>query len=167
METNRLPLAITVLLAALATAGIAGAQKADPQLLWWNDPVIVEELSLERGQRQKMDQAYEAYRKTVEPLRRTPTTRMPYLDALERGDWATAETELEKWLQADRTPKQAMGELKLAILPMLSGDQRARLLEKYPRLVRRSWSPNPRWGAGRPQRKPGQKKPARGPKGDE
>ncbi len=53
-----------------------------------------------------------------------------------------------------------MIELKLTILPMLDADHRARLLEKYPRLVRRNWRPNPRWGppvrAGeRPRKKPG------------
>ncbi len=151
--------AVTLLLGAMMMAGAADAQQSRRPLLWWNDPLIVDELSLNNDQRQKMDRAYRNFLGAVEPLRRQPTTQKPYLEALEGGDWKAAKSESRKWLEADQTPKRAMIELKLAILPILSEDQRARLLEKYPRLVRRNWRPSPRWGlpvraVERPRKKP-------------
>ena len=113
---------------ATMMAGRADAQQGRRQLLWWNDPLIVDELSLSDAQRQEMDRAYRNFLGAVEPLRRQPTTQKPYLEALEGGDWKAAKSKSRKWLEADQTPKRAMIELKLAILPILSDDQRERLL---------------------------------------
>ena len=150
---------VVLLVGAAMMAGMADAQQNPERLLWWNDPLIVDELSLSHEQRQQMDRAYSDFRQTVEPLRRKPTTQKPYLEALEGGDWQVAKSESGKWLDADQTPKRAMIELKLTILPMLSADQRARLLEKYPRLIRRNWSPNPRWRARAARKAPKQPAP--------
>ncbi len=155
---ERSTVAVTLLVGVMMMPGMADAQQDRKRILWWNDPMIVDELSLSDDQRRKMDRAYRDFQRTVEPLKREPTTQRPYLEALEGGDWKAAKSESGKWLDATLAPKRAMIEMKLAILPLLSADQRARLLEKYPRLIRRNWSPNPRWGAPvQPRRKPGAK----------
>ena len=156
---------VALLVGVTMMAGTADAQQDRKRLLWWNDPLIVDELTLSRAQRRKMDRAYQDFRRTAEPLRRQPTTQKPYLEALETGNWRAAKSESKKWLDAEQTPKRAMIDLKLEILPMLSADQRARLLEKYPRLIRRNWRPNPRWGrpargGERARKEPGSEPPS-------
>ena len=132
-----------------STLGLAGSVAAQAQLpklvLWWNDPVIAEPLGITDEQREKMNQAFSDYEKVAGPARRKSVTRKPYLVALENGNWELAKTEAERWLESDQVPKRAMVELKLAVLPILSADQRSRLVAQYPRLVRRPWNPAPKW----------------------
>lgn len=155
---------IALLVGAATWATAADAKEERSQVLWWNDSVIVGELKLASEQREKMDLAWEEFRKKIEPLQRQPRTQKTYLEALERGEWKTAESEARSWLEADQVPKRAMAELKLAVLPILTPEQRTRLIEAYPRLVRRSWRPNPRWGIPVSERTSSRKKPQPAPK---
>ena len=129
-----------LLLAAILFAGAAGAKPDGLQQMWWNDSRTVDDLGLSKAQRKQMDTAYQRYRTTMEPLRRQAVSQRPYLEALEAGDWKTAKQASSEWLAASQVPVRAMIDLKLAVLPILTAQQRAIALEKHPRLIRRNWN---------------------------
>jgi Spy/CpxP family protein refolding chaperone len=159
------------LLVAVATAGFgalsASAQAADPAdekarqarrpetRLWWNDPAVVEKLSLSNDQRAQMDQLYETYRNERKNASRSSNARVPFLEALEQGDMDQARKKLDSWAEGDRAHAQATGELKIGVIALLSEEQRKALETGYPRLIRQSWVPRASWE--RPPRPAGRK----------
>ena len=145
-----LRVALTISLASTVLAGSASARDARTPTLWWNDPVIVEQITLTDAQRQKMDASWGAYEKKVAPVRDARANQREFVEALEKGDYERARKLLSQWVDADQTPRRAMAELKLDILPQLTADQRSKLLESYPRLIRRNWAPSIVWGPAPP-----------------
>lgn len=135
--------AAATLLGFLA-AGSAHAGAPD-RTLWWNDPVIVEQVGLSEGQRSKMDAAYASYSERASSGRRTRDVKNDFLAALEKGDWKDARTQLDLWTSQESNPQHAMAEMKLEILQLLSADQRNTLMESYPRILRRPWRPVLSW----------------------
>jgi Spy/CpxP family protein refolding chaperone len=133
----------------ILTTGASAQRPLPKRTSWWNDPMIVKKLTLTDGQRQKMNALFVEYDKSG-PRRPNVVTQKPYLEALEKGDWALAQKEIDRWLVSDEQPKRAMAELKVKILPLMSDEQRALLKQHYPRIIRRTWIPAARWGDTRP-----------------
>ena len=159
MKSIWLAIPAAVLIAAIA--GSSGAQapnakgpqapsaKGQGPTLWWNDPMIVDEISLTAQQRQKMDAAYEQFHKRTSEGPRTGDLRNEFFEAVEAGDWKRGRSILETWREQAVVPIQAMGDLKLEVMPLLSAEQREKLMASYPRIVKRQWRPVVRW-AGKP-----------------
>lgn len=141
---NRSAAVFGVLLVAILLAGVANAQQDRVQQMWWNESLIVDDLGLSKAQRKQMDAAYQRYGSKIEVRRRTAVTQGPYLEALEAGDWETAKQASDEWLVALRAPMAEMVALKLAVLPILTAEQRVILVEKHQRVVRGNWNPKRR-----------------------
>jgi len=146
------------LLVAVASAGLgmlaAPAWAEDPPakqgkraetLLWWNDPAVVEKLSLLGDPRAQMDRLFETYRSERKNAARSSNARKPFLEALEQGDMERARSKLDSWAEGERAGVRAGGKLKIEALSLLSEEQRKALASAYPRLIRRSWVPRPSW----------------------
>src|SRR5262245_36285334 len=96
-------------------ARAAAKQAAPPVQLWWNDPHLVESLSLSAEQRKKMDALFEKH-----PIGAPPGApgmaskeRSAYFSALRAGDVEGARKQLAVWAQAaDRELREA-GELRV------------------------------------------------------
>lgn len=153
--------ALCVVLAGVLLAGPTVAKEVTPPVLWWNDPIIVEQVGLTDVQRQKMDAAWDVYQKKIAPIREARASQREFVEALEQGDFERGRKLLAQWVEADQTPRRAMAELKLDVLPLLASEQRVSLVKTYPRLIRRNWAPALVWGAG-PHAAPG---PPRRPDG--
>jgi Spy/CpxP family protein refolding chaperone len=162
------------LLVAVAGAGLGAfsspawaADPADEQAkpakrpetrLWWNDPAIVEKLSLSGEQRAQMDQLFGTYLSERKNAARSSNARKPFLEALEQGDMERARSKLDSWAEGERAGVQAGGKLKIEGLSLLSDEQRKALASAYPRLIRKSWVPRPSWEpAPSPKRPVGKK----------
>jgi hypothetical protein len=137
-------IAAALLLQAGGIAGPANAQKAS-RTLWWNDPVIVEQVGLEAGQRQKMDAAYADFAEKAAGASRTRKIQNAFDASLAAGDWSQARKQLDEWTRQDTNPQHAMAEMKLEILQILSPAQRKKLIDGYPRILRRQWRPALTW----------------------
>ena len=137
---NRSASVFGVLFVVILLAGSVDAQQDDLRQMWWNETLIVDDLSLSKAQRKQMDVAYQSYSKARESMRRKPVTQRPYLEALEEGDWKTAKAASTEWLAATQGPTRVMIDLKLAVLPILTAEQRVIVVEKYPGLIRRNWN---------------------------
>jgi Spy/CpxP family protein refolding chaperone len=163
------------LLVAVATAGLgtlsAPARAEDPPAkhtkraearLWWNDPAVVEKLGLSGEQRGQMDQLFEAYRGERKNAARSSNARDRFLEALEQGDVERAQRELDASAEGERALVQALGELKIGVLSLLSEEQRKTLASAYPRLLPQPWMPRASWEPPpRPKRPAGQKQPSK------
>jgi Spy/CpxP family protein refolding chaperone len=146
------------LLVAVAAAGLgmlsAPARAADPAAepakrpearLWWNDPAVVEKLSLSGEQRAQMDQLFETYLSERKNAARSKNANKRFLEALEQGDGERARKELDSWAEGERAQVRAGGKLKIEVLSLLSEEQRQALASAYPRLIRKNWGPRPSW----------------------
>ena len=163
------------LLLALATTGFgtfsSPARAADPadeqarparraeRHLWWNDPSVVEKLSLSEDQRVQMDGLFETQRNAGKIPASQSDARKAFHQALRQGDVDRARKELASWAERQRAVIQASGEFKIGVLSLLSGEQSKALASAYPRLIEQPWTPRASW-EGRPQqRRPAQKQP--------
>jgi len=163
------------LLLALATTGFgtfsSPARAADPadeqarparraeRHLWWNDPSVVEKLSLSEDQRVQMDGLFEPQQSAGKGLASQRDGRRAFHQALKQGDVDGARTKLASWAEEQGAAIQAMGEFKIGVLSLLSGEQSKALASAYPRLIEQPWTPRASW-VGRPQQKrPAQKQP--------
>jgi len=166
------------LLVAVATAGLGmfsspawAADPADKQAkpakraqqerqLWWNDPAVVEKLSLSGDQRAQMDQLFETYRSAQKSHVKQGNVGNAFQEALLQGDSDRARSELDAMLRKMRAPAEALGELKIGVIALLSEEQRKALESDYPRLIRQTWVPRASWERPpRPAGKKQQKKP--------
>lgn len=125
------------------------------RLVWWNDLRVVEELSLSEEQREKMDAYLEAFRQTAPPDGQE--TFASFMEALGAGEWKEARSELKRLSEQASAPIRARGELKIDVLSVLSDEQREKLAERYPRLIRQRWTAV----GGRP---PAGRRPGPGPR---
>jgi Spy/CpxP family protein refolding chaperone len=141
-------------LAALTPARPAAA-RAEP-VLWWNDPGLVQELSLSDAQRAKMDAAFERYKAVALAAPARAQVVADFEDALAAGDFAAARGKVEPMAQGAGDPMRAAANLKLEAFEALSPEQRKQLLTRIPRLLRQPWAPRPTWAgpAPRPQAAP-------------
>jgi Spy/CpxP family protein refolding chaperone len=103
--------------------------------IWWNNPTIVEELSLAEEQRKKMDGYLDEYRRT-EP---GEDRRLSFNEALHDGNWGKARSELKQLSDQAAASIRARGELKINVLSTLSDAQRKTLVERYRRLINQPW----------------------------
>jgi len=132
-----------------------GRQKA-VEAMWWNDPEIVDHLSLSEDQRKNMDGQYRTYLETGPP-RVDSVARDAFVEALAAGDWNGARARLDDMAEAAVIPLRAHGELKIRLLSQLSKEQHQRFVEKYPQLLKRPWvtrradSRSRRKSAGKPR----------------
>ena len=118
---------------------------------WWNDPKLVEELTLSDAQRKKMDGYIDAHRKQTREASRTTFAALNA--ALGEGDWDTAREVVKQLSEQAATPIRSLGELKISLISTLSDEQRKTLVEKHPRLINqlglrrgRRQQPGPRGG---------------------
>lgn len=152
-RATRAGLVLVLAFALLPTIAVAQAQRpqrdAGPvaKTLWWNDPVIVQEIGLSQAQRSKMDAAYAEYEEKAEAARKNRGGQRDFVEALETGQWDRARTLLDTWADVQTNPQYAMGEMKLELLQLLSQKQLDELVKDYPRVVRRQWRPAVSWGA--------------------
>ncbi len=107
----------------------------DKTALWWNDPGIVEVLSLTDEQRKKMREYLKAYRKKV-PENRRPEA---FHETLVQGNWKNARIETEKVAKLAETSVRMRGALKIDVLLLLSEEQHKMLVDRYPRLIYKPW----------------------------
>jgi Spy/CpxP family protein refolding chaperone len=155
---------------ALASAGLgtlsASAWAADPAdkpakrpetRLWWNDPTVVEKLSLTGDQRAEMDELFETYRNTRKSSAAASGLPTGFYQALEQGDADRARTALASWAETERARIQTMGDLKIGVISLLSEAQRKTLASAHPPLIRQVWTPRASWEP-RPPRQPQKKK---------
>jgi len=126
----------------------APAARGGARNVWWNEPTFVEALSLSEEQRTKADAFLKAYRETLEGPQGGAGVEV-FHQALAKGDWARARTELDALSAQAAVPVRSRGELKLNVLKLLSDEQRAKLTEKFPRLVSHPWVRPPRRGVQR------------------
>ena len=103
--------------------------------VWWNNPPIVEELSLAEEQRKKMDGYLDEYRRTEPGEDRRPA----FNEALRDGNWAKARSELKQLSDQAAVSIRARGELKINVLSALSDAQQKTLVERYRRLINQPW----------------------------
>jgi len=140
-------LCVTGLLVSGGSAAAEEGSRARTQ--WWNDPVIVREISLTSQQRTQMDAAFERYSEKLDASRRDRSLHNEFLETLEKGDWARGRELLDQMSSRAAGPHEAMNELKLEVLPLLSDAQREGLLERYPRVIKRQWRPAVGWSRKR------------------
>ncbi len=103
--------------------------------VWWNNPTIVEELSLAEEQRKKMDGYLDEYRRT-EP---EEDRRLSFNEALRDGNWGKARSELKQLSDQIAASIRARGELKIDVFSALSDTQQKTLVERYRPLISQPW----------------------------
>jgi Spy/CpxP family protein refolding chaperone len=144
--------------APAAPRAAAAAKKAGPGVLWWNDPQLLEKLSLSAEQRSQMDQLFKTYEASVR-ANAIGKPRAGYFGALHQGNYEQARKENDAWAAAAGAIVHADGALKIGALSLLSADQRKALDAVNPYLANFVWTPRPSWspppGAGAKGRAPG------------
>ena len=136
----------------------AAAKPAAPGVLWWNDPQLVEKLSLGAEQRGRMDALWKTYDASVR-ANAIGKPRASYFGALHQAKYDEARKQSEAWATAAGALVRADGALKIGVLSLLSAEQRTKLDAMNPHLASFVWMPRPSWvpqpGAGAKGRAPG------------
>jgi len=117
----------------------------DKSALWWDDPKIVEALSLTDEQRKKMTEHVTSYRKN-RPRDRKPEA---FQEALVQGDWKAAKSQNQKLAESAAEAVQLRGKLKIDILSLLTKQQLESLNDQHPRLIYQPWRRAMRGAAAR------------------
>lgn len=133
--------------AKAAAAPEAASRASSSPNGWWNEPAIIEKLTLSEEQRKKMDGSLEEFRKTLREIEGV-AARDAFTDALTAGDWKKARAKLDELSKEASQPLLAHGRLKIDVLSTLSKEQLAKLVESYPRLIGQPWIRMPRRGGG-------------------
>ncbi len=142
-----------VVAAAFALAIPVASQEREatavPLHLWWNDAHVVAVLGLGTDTRGAMDEAYRTYEVdgSGKALRHR---RSAFKRALMQGDWEQAKAELARIAE----PTVLEGTLKIETLQLLSAEQHAILVERFPTVFRRKWKPASGWEDARPAADP-------------
>ena len=139
---------IAVAAALVLAIPVAAQQREAPAVplhLWWNDANVVAVLGLDAETREAMDTAYRTYAVdgSAKAIRRTRTA---FKSALLQGDWEQAKAELAGIAE----PTIMEGTLKIETLRLLSPEQHAILVERFPTVFRRKWKPASGWEDARP-----------------
>jgi Spy/CpxP family protein refolding chaperone len=108
---------------------------------WWNSPQVIEALTLTEAQRKKMDEHLASFHKKVSG--EGSQTASSFYEAVEAGKWDEARADLKSLSQQSTERIVAQGELKIEVLSELDADQRAKLKERYSRLIRQPWGNAP------------------------
>ena len=143
------PLQSVVVAAALALAAPVASQEHAPLQLWWNDANVIAVLALDAETRGAMDTAYRTYAVdgSAKAMRQRRTA---FKSALLQGDWEQAKAELASIAE----PTIREGTLKIETLRLLSPEQHAILVERFPTVFRRKWKPASGWEDARPAADP-------------
>lgn len=125
------------------------------EAVWWNDPALVEHLSLSDASRSEMDGYYKASIESHQPGSERERGKA-FNDALREGDWEEARKRLQELKANVGGPLVAQGELKISVLSLLNDEQRAKLFERKPELLRGFWPPRRSVASGsrKPPRRP-------------
>jgi len=144
--------------AAPAAKAAAPAAKAAPGVLWWNDPKLLEKVSLGAEQRGQMDALWKTYDAALR-ANAVGKPRAAYFGALHQAKYDEARKQSEAWARAAEALVRADGALKVGVLSLLSAEQRKALDAVNPQLAGFVWTPRPTWvpqpGARRPGRAAG------------
>lgn len=152
---------LAVCLAALGTALPAPGQeagaaapaeqkgRAEPGGGWWNNPRIVEALTLTEAQRKKMDGHLDAFHKALSG--QGPGSLSEFYTAVEEGKWDAAQSALKSVADHSTERIMAQGTLKISVLRELDDAQRKTLNERYAKLIRQPWGTPPRRGQRGPR----------------
>lgn len=134
---------------ALPVASQEREATAVPLHLWWNDANVVAVLGLEAETREAMDTVNGTYAVdgSGKAIRRR---RSAFKSALLKGDWEQAEVELAGIAK----PTIREGMLKIEVLKLLSTEQHAILVERFPTVFRRKWKPASDWKDEQPSANP-------------
>jgi Spy/CpxP family protein refolding chaperone len=142
-----------IALAAVSATPVAGvAQVGEPRTAapvrhsWWNDEVLAKQLSLTPEQRRKMDAAWQTKKQAPRQASATAGSRDFYA-ALEAGEWDRARRQIAEVPKTLPNPVPATLEGKLAVVQLLTDEQRQKLAEEHPDLLQRRWDPRPTWTA--------------------
>ena len=163
MQLFALALAVSLLLWP-ALAGAEGEKARKPSArsaesrarvlasMWWNEAALVEDLSLSGTVRSEMNRIYDSY---LDERPKSGAGRAAFRDALNEGDWEKARKRLDEAVALAGEPLRAQGELKIAILSLLSDAQRAKLAKKDPNPLSQPWMAVRRAAAGQRKQPPG------------
>ena len=109
--------------------------------IWWNRPPLIELLGLAEGQRKTMDDAFVARLTAAgEPPAAMLAANDAFATALEKADWAAARAARAR--VSDEEGKMRLQELEttILVLELLTDDQRAKLAEERPFVLRGGWA---------------------------
>lgn len=116
----------------------AARAKAGLARVWWNQPKAIETLGLTNAQRRTMDQALLAHLATRRKAALSYVeNRRQLSDFLVAGDWKGAERSAAEAGDLAATMARSEGELAVAVARTLEPEQRKKLDEKFPQLLRR------------------------------
>ena len=116
---------------------------------WWNRPDLLQALSLSEAKRSEMDGLYRSYLESREQGSAVGERRVAFVQSLGKGDWKHARSRLDDLVVENGAPVRAQGELKIAVLSLLSEEQLAKLVEDNADVLRRPWQAKGRSGGGR------------------
>jgi len=130
-------------------AGAAGVEKAkapvkkpvrggpkDQRAIWWDDTGIQKALSLTEEQRTKMTGYLKAHRAKVPPVWKLDV----FHESLVQRDWKAAEEESKRISKAAELALRMRGQLKIDVLSVLTKEQHALLVDRFPRLIYKPWA---------------------------
>ena len=123
-------------------AALSPEERAERRVkrIWWNRDRMIEFLSLGEEQRKKMDQAFMARAKeTGAATSSFAEDQAALASALQNGDWAGARAAGKRVAQQTAKMSEAELETKIAILSLLTAEQRAKLGER-PGILRGGWA---------------------------
>ncbi|MGD2115336.1 MAG: Spy/CpxP family protein refolding chaperone [Acidobacteriota bacterium] len=118
--------------------------------IWWNQPRPVEVLGLTADQRRAMDELLvDHLERRRELAREFMEARRTFGDHLAAGEWEEAEAVSDRVAERFGAIARAEAELAAAVSRLLRPEQRVRLDEELPLLLRRPWVSG---GLGAPSR---------------
>lgn len=146
---SNLPLAKAILVGLLVTAAALAQESprspavrspAEGPRIWWNQSRFIEGLALTGEQRGRMDEVLErhlfARRSQRQEYRQA---RGEVARAARDGRWQEAEAASVRLGEAGAELARLEGELMVAVLRLLSADQRAKLEDGFPMILLRPW----------------------------
>lgn len=139
---------LVVLLASAASVATAqepdqrGPRRASAEAtrIWWNQPRFVEGLGLSAEQREKMNGALEEHLEARrEKGRAQQKVRRELFEAAQKGDFEAAEAMQDRFASAAAELARVEGELVVGVLRLMTAEQRGKLAEEFPVILRRPW----------------------------
>ena len=139
-----LGLLTSVYLGSAAVAQEAGGRPlrapAEGPRIWWNQPRFVDGLALDSEQRGGMDRVLERHVEARrEKGRSYKQARAEVARAAQAGDWEAAEAASVRLGEAAAELARLEGGLVVDVLRLLTAEQRAKLRDEFPAILRRPW----------------------------
>lgn len=109
--------------------------------IWWNRPAVIKLVGLEEAQRKKMDETYVLRMAAVGELAAPAhETNEALATALAKGDWAGARVLRARASDADVKLRAQELETVIAMLELLTEEQRTKLGAERPFILRGAWA---------------------------